>query len=530
MNFLKIDKRIWFFVIVFILFFLNYYNKTIFFRPSGMHQWRQADCLSIAKNYYEGGMHFFEPKIHFAGVEGGKAVSECPILNYSAASLWKVFGEQEFLYRLLEYIIFISSMYVLFRTILKNFQSSWSAFFTVGFFLTSPLLVFYSLNFISDVPALSLGIICFCLTFEFYKTKKLSFFYWALIIGTLAVLMKASALMGLSILFFICVIDVLGINKYFKTEKLFLKKWLPILALFLSIGILFAWYKFALNYNDNNSNNIFLLTVLPIWEMDKVEIISNLKFLFNNHFPVFLNKPMFFLFFMLVLFVISKFKQLGTFLKYSFVLTGVFFLSYLLFFFQVFSVHDYYLNNLMIFPVVTLFCFAELVSLSNWFQTNKKFAWLSLVFLFIFNASHAAAIYRLRMIEDDKLVSWYPFISEDESKLAKYLFWDYGNSIKRIENFTPALRQHHINRTDTVISTPDQSFDISLYFMDQKGFTIAKHHFLLDTLVLEKVMRKKAKYLILSDTTLKQNRTFKRMAHHLTSFFVANKVEVFKIK
>src|SRR6188768_4374760 len=86
---------------VILLFFLNFYSKTLFFRPSSTHQWRQTDCLSITKNYYEEGMHFFEPKIHYQGPKDGHAVSELPILNYTVAALWKVFGEHEFIYRLL---------------------------------------------------------------------------------------------------------------------------------------------------------------------------------------------------------------------------------------------------------------------------------------------------------------------------------------------------------------------------------------------------------------------------------------------
>ncbi|MEI6021791.1 MAG: glycosyltransferase family 39 protein, partial [Bacteroidota bacterium] len=272
---IKFDARLLFLGLIIILFFLNYYSKTMFFRPSGMHQWRQADCLSIAKNYYEEGMHFFEPKIHYAGVSDGKAVSECPILNYTAASLWKVFGEKEFIYRLMEYLIFILAMYVFFIVILKKYASPVLAFFSVGLLLTSPLLVFYSLNFIADVPALSLCIISFCTFYKFYETKSIKYFYLALLVGTLAVLMKASALMGLSILFFFSAIDLFGLTKRFKTEILFNKKVGPSIALFLSVVTLVAWYKFALQYNNNNNNNVFLLTVLPIWELDQVEIIRN---------------------------------------------------------------------------------------------------------------------------------------------------------------------------------------------------------------------------------------------------------------
>jgi hypothetical protein len=517
-------------VFIIILFLLNYYSKTMFFRPGSFHQWRQADCLSIAKNYYEEGMHFFEPKIHFQGPKNGMAVSEFPVLNYTAAALWKIFGEREFIYRLLEYFIFIVSMFVLFNTMLRFFRSKLTAFFTVSIFLTSPLLAYYSLNFIADVPALSIGIISFCFFMRFYNLKELRFFYWALFFGTLAVLIKASALIGLAVLLFFSLIDIFKLNNFFKTEKLFQNKTVPLIAIVLSIAAIAGWYRFALYYNNNNANNIFLLTVLPIWGLGHDQVIYNLKILFNNLFPLFLNKPMLFLFGGLILFVISKFKTLDNFLKFSFVFSGLFFIFYLLFFFQVFNVHDYYLNNLMIFPVITLLCSAFIISKTELIANNVPFARLFIIVVVLFNSFHAAAVYRLRTISEDKMAEWFPFISEEEQSYARYLFWDYGNSIKHIEEITPDLRKHGIKREDFVLSIPDQSFDISLYFMDQKGFTIAGQHMKNDSMVTDQFLNRKVKYLVMSDTTLKKEIAFKRIAKNLESFFTKDHVEVFKLK
>jgi hypothetical protein len=517
-------------VFIIILFFLNFYTKTMFYRPGSIHQWRQTDCLSITKNYYEEGMHFFQPRIHYQGPVGGKAVSEFPILNYTVAALWKIFGEHEFIYRLLEYIIFITAIFILFNTLLRFYRSSLLAFFMVSLLLTSPLLAYYSLNFIADVPALSIGIICFCSFLKFYNTKEPRFFYWALFLGTLAVLMKASALIGLSVVLFFSLADIFKLTNIFKTEKLFEKKTLPLLFIILCITAIIGWYKFALLYNENDTNNIFLLTVLPIWEMNETEVIYNLKMLFNNLFPVFLNKPMLFLFMALVLFVIAKFKSLDSLLKYSFVFSGAFFVFYLLFFFQVFSRHDYYLNNLMIFPVITFLSFAHIIVKTQFIPGNISFVRLFIICTVIFNAFHAAAIYRLRTVEDDKLIYWFPFISEDEGKLAKYLSWDYGNSIKHVEEITPDLRKHGIKRGDFVLSIPDQSFDISLYFMDQKGYTIARDHIMNDTTVADRFLKRNVKYLVMSDTTLKRQIAFKRIAGYFETLFTKDHVEVFKLK
>jgi hypothetical protein len=515
--------------IVCCFFFLNFYTKTLFFRPCSTHQWRQADCLSIAKNYYEEGMHFFQPKIHYQGPKEGKAVSECPILNYSAAALWKVFGEHEFLYRLLEYAIYLLMIFILFNTIGLFFGSWLFAFFSCGLLLTSPLLTYYSLNFIADVPAFSFAVMCLCIFYRFYVNKRKSNFYLALIAGTVAVLLKASALIPLSMIFFFLLADVSGLYKYLKTEKLFDKKVLPLLGSAVSGAIIIAWYRWAIAYNFDVTNNIFLLTVLPIWQMEETETIHHLKTLFTELFPIFLSKPMLFLFFTLTIFVIAHFRKLDMFFRYTFVVAAAYFIFYLLFFFKVFGVHDYYLTNLMILPVVTCFCVADILRKTQFVDFNRGFIKLFLFFFLLFNGFNAAAIYRLKMIEDDKMNQWFPFTSEEDQKLYKYLFWDYGNSIKKIENFRPVLREHGIKREDLVVSVPDQSFDISLYFLDQKGYCVSREHFMLDSMVTEHFRGKGIKYFVLSDTTLKRQISFRRLKPYLRSFFVENKVEVFKV-
>lgn len=519
------------FAFIIIMFVMNRYPETMFYRPGSYHQWRQTDCLSITKNYYEEGMHFFQPKIHFQYPNDGKAVSEFPILNYTVAVLWKIFGEHEFIYRLLEYLILICSMFFLYNTIIRFYGSVLIAFFSASIVLTSPLIAYYGLNFIVDVPAFSIGLVSFCCGLKFYHTAKMRSFYWALGLGTLATLMKASALTGLIVLIVCSLIDIFELNRQFGVKKLFLRKTIPVVLILLSAGIILAWYRYAIYYNGNNSNHVFLLTILPIWDMSDEDFITSLKQLFNTWFPLFLSKPIFFLFTVLVMFVSSNFKKLDTFLRISFVCSAVFFVLYILFFFWVFSVHDYYLINLMIFPVVTLVCFSDIVRQTSFTITNLTFIRTFVICVVIFSASYAAAVYRLRTIQDDKMSSWFPFISKEEADLSSYLFWSYGNDIKRIENIKPALRQYGIKREDKIVSIPDGSFDISLYFMDQKGYTINRDHLIHDTTVADRFFSRNIKYVVLSDTSLKKEIAFRRVQDKLEPFFMFNnQVQVFKVK
>ena len=63
------------------------------------------------------------------------------------------------------------------------------------------------------------------------------------------------------------------------------------------------------------------------------------------------------------------------------------------------------------------------------------------------------------------------FLSEDEIGYWKWFHWDYDTKSKAYESVTPYLRSLGIKRTDIVVSVPDQSPNITLSLMDQKGFS-----------------------------------------------------------
>ncbi|MBL7910612.1 MAG: hypothetical protein JNJ41_06135 [Bacteroidia bacterium] len=524
---LRINLLLLGFVIV--LFFLNAYNSVINKRPTIVHQWRQTDCLSITKNYYEEGMDFFNPKIHFQGNLNGKAVSEFPILNYTVAALWKVFGEHEFIYKLLEYFLFILCIFILFNTLLKFTNSAMFSFFIVSLLLTSPLLAYYSFNYLADVPALSLAIMGFSFLTSFYHTRSMKFFYWCLFVSTLAVLIKASAVLPFALLLFFSLIDIFNLNRVFKTEKLFSRKTIPSVTIVLSVIAVLAWYKYAVDYNKS-ANSVFLLTVLPIWEMTESAILNNLQVLFNVMFPVFFSKPMFFLFFIAVVFVYSNFKKLNIFFRYSMVFSTLSFIFYLLFFFQVFNAHDYYLNNLMIFPVVTFFCVGNIIVKTEFNINYKTFFSSAVIVLTILNSFYSAAVVRSRTIEDDKLCAWYPFLSMEDKGLAKYLNWRYNSSIGPLETITPELRAIGIKRDDLTLSIPDDSFDVSLYLMDQKGYTVPRDKFVADSSIIKTFVARKMKYLVFNDPSLKNELSYKAINNYFKLIYKKAHVEVFKLK
>lgn len=472
-------------------------------------------------------MHFFHPEIHSLRAPGGKAVSEFPLINYSVAALWKIFGEHDFIYKLLEYFIYLIAIFILFNTFLKYHGLRVVSFFMITVLLTSPLLTYYSYNFLSDVPALSFAIMAFCFLLSYHKTQCPKFFYFSLLAGTLAVLLKASALIPLVMLLFFFLIDVFNFNLVFKTVKSSRHKILPAISIFSALAIIYFWYNFAREYNTFN-NGLFLLTIAPIWDMAMPDIIDNLKSLFGNLFPVFLNRPMLILFVITEIYIIFHFKKLDYFLKYSFIFSFIFFIGYLLFFFQVFTVHDYYLINLFIFPVISFFCALQ-IFFKNGVQSNQYINAV-LIIIFIFNALFSAADYRLKMIEKDNLVAWYPFISDNEMEYFEYTRWDYKTTLEAYKNLRPTLHQLNINRNDVTICLASGGPNVALYLIDQKGYVLNTEQVINDSLSIKDLIAKNAKYLILNKQALKGENSFRIVESQLEPIYRKSQLEIFKIK
>ena len=134
------------------------------------------------------------------------------------------------------------------------------------------------------------------------------------------------------------------------------------------------------------------------------------------------------------------------------------------------------------------------------------------------------------MIKADKLLFWYPFISNEEKKYSEWLLWNREQTTAPLETITPELRKLGIKRTDMFLSIPDESFNISLYLMDQKGQTVSAFDY-NDTLLMPALMQKrKYDYLILIDPNIKEQKAFTSISNNFESVLKKDHVEVFKIK
>jgi len=161
-SYLKKNKSNFVFIFLLFLIALLYgYPQILKSRPYSIHQWRQADCLSISMNYYKEGHNFFEPAIYWLGDgKEGKTVSECPIIYYSVAQLWKAFGYHEYIFRLVNILIVFLGLFCLFRLITGILSDAFWAIIITLLLFASPILVFYTNNFTAECSCTWFGNDC----------------------------------------------------------------------------------------------------------------------------------------------------------------------------------------------------------------------------------------------------------------------------------------------------------------------------------------------------------------------------------
>ena len=145
--------------------------------PFGMHQGAQADRASIALNYAHESMNFLKPRVMENRSMNGITGMEFPIIAYAVAFFYNIFEYNPFFYRLIEALLFLAGQY-----------AAWKI---AGFFITkithrilfhilwvsSPILIFYSNNFLPEVPALSLSLLAWYQFFRYYLLHNLLHYF-----------------------------------------------------------------------------------------------------------------------------------------------------------------------------------------------------------------------------------------------------------------------------------------------------------------------------------------------------------------
>ena len=303
--------------------------------PFGMHQGAQADRASIAFNYAQESMNFFQPRVMENRNMHGITGMEFPIIAYASALLYKVFGFSNLFYRLIEALLFIAGQFAAWRI--------------AGFFVTklthrvllhtlwvsSPILIFYSNNFLPEVPALSLSLLAWYQFFRYYYgiEPRKSMFGFALF-STLAALIKITYLIPIITLFGLILMQKrLKMAEFPQKKRFFIFLLIPVL-------IVPIWYGYARYLTDLTYNLHFLQKINPPGSIS--EFIENSRYALNTWIDGVY--PRQFIILLLLVWGFTIQRQIKNLDLLAWISIGLFlgFLSVFILFNRQFRYHDYY--------------------------------------------------------------------------------------------------------------------------------------------------------------------------------------------
>lgn len=500
--FINWDKSI--FILILLLFvFLGFsYDSILESLPSGQHLWRQTDCLSITQHYAEGAS-FWEPEMHVQLADNntsGKTAGEFPILYYIIGKVWSIFGSSLLIYRIIYLLILISGILALYKSLKIILKSSfWSISLTL-LFISSPVYIFYSANFLTDGPAYSFVLIAiyFFIKYNIYSKKHL--LYLTITFFSLAGLIKVSSLIAFVFLGSIYVLELLPI-KTLNKRKLFQNPKFEILLFILVPLFVISWYTYAHFYNEAHHFKYTFNNIFPLWEMNRNEIASVIERVISFSSYLFFSRPLLLMTLGICIINIFSWKKINllAYLTNLILLTGS--IIYFILWAPLMGEHDYYYIALLILlPSVFIPFFLNLKlnysKILNSIITKSIFA----VFLF-YNLWYCASLVQLKghsRIGDNSIIMNQPLLDG-----LKWCEWDNTSNIYRMYRIRPELDKLGIKTTDKIIVIPDDSFNTTLYMINRKGWSNFMHY--SNSSDIEYLKQKGAKYLfILNDSYLNE--------------------------
>lgn len=410
-----------------------------------MHIWRQADCLSLTYGFANFNANFFSPEMHNLGNNGsGKAVSDFPLFYYLFSYIDQT--KVSYLYRISVFVIFLFGIISVFKILEKVFKDSVIAILISTLLITSPALIFYSNNYLMNIPALSFSFIGYWFVSSYLNSKNKRDITLAYILFTLGALSKTPALIHL-------IIGTSIITWNFFTRNENRKKYLefslfPVISIFITV----LWYSYAKWYNIENDTGNFLVGILPIWNLSSTEIQNLLNEIFFRKQDLF--NPITF-----YVFLASFFKSVFDFFKFFkvknikwlisllFLIYSGAFVVFFLLFFEVLNDHDYYFINW-----IPLFILSILIWEFDFKRTPKvKYAFYIIVSIYLIDSINLC---KLRV--GDKYQGW-----KNEY---------YSGYLKNIERIANKVGRH-INTTERVIVPSDVTISASLYTLQRRGWS-----------------------------------------------------------
>jgi hypothetical protein len=451
--------------------------------PVGYHQWRQTMGLSVARNFYEEDMNLFQPRVDSREQHTGITGMEFPIVYYSIALTYEIFGVNNITARyVILFFSFISLAfcYLFFKEMFKNkFYGLLSSLLLIF----SPLFCYYSFLVLPEVPSLSFVFTSLYFFYKWENENKNKYLILALSSLCLASLVKISALIVLPYL----------LVRLYKKQKFNIY---VIVSIIICLFIIASWYLYARFLSNYYHNYDFLLTIrLPESLSDT---INALKKVFIQWLPeMYINYAEFVLFVIGLYFLFKRRKEFIE-LKMFFIWYGLGLAFFMVVMLPMLVIHDYYMviSLPLIIGITTLggYHFIEYLQLNE----RKRFLkYLALVIAILIPV--LGCIRALDRLE----------------RGIKDLSPEYLNLEKDISKVIP-------NKNELVIVI-DESPSNLLYFAHRKGWHIKEDISLTE---FSKLRKYDVRYLI-SDTRNFDSR--EEMRQFLKPVYIHDVIRVYEI-
>ncbi len=157
------------------------------------HSWRQTFSAMISRNFYENGYKILYPQIDYNGKSPGYVPLEFPIYQFIVALLYKLFGFQEWLGKLISIIFSIGTMLLLFF-LTRIYFGEKVALYSVSVFAFLPLSIFYSQTFMPESMLIFCSMASVYFLNKWLDTSKITFFILGIIFTVFAFLVKITSL------------------------------------------------------------------------------------------------------------------------------------------------------------------------------------------------------------------------------------------------------------------------------------------------------------------------------------------------
>lgn len=447
------------------------------YRPCSIHTWAQCQRASIAQCYANDSMNFFKPRTQRYTPHEGITGMEFPIIYYLGALLYKIFGFNESFLRIISLIIVSIGFYtatLMANKFLKNYIFSLmivaSAFF-------SPVLLFYTPNFMPDAPSIGFVFMCWYYFFKYLNSLRNKHLRLFIFFGTLASLLKAVSIMCFIIVICLLVLDKIKFLREAKGTPLFKFPLKVLKGIFFGILIVLAWYVYANWLANHYENETFALHPIMGNSNTIKQIIDGFKF--GDTLYSYYAYETYMLLIAAIIFIIIRVKFINRVLLSIAVLYFLGNVCYVYLFLGQFVNHDYYIIALIPGVLFLLLSFGDGIK-----QLADKYgSIITITFLIILFFNMKECIRNCWYYYDNRYNEFRTYTSTGDKS--------YYDLEKR-------LRAAGVKRTDLTLSGFDFSFCNTLYLMDQVGFLLSPYAD--STEISNALSEPKLKYLVLNDS------------------------------